>query len=650
VDTSHAIDLLSAAGSALIKLGKQIASDKPAKVIQEAIEAVKGYIESKIDVDLGMITSDLSQVGQLNSYSIMDLSHALDHFAAETGIVMKIVDMLCNGAKTLAGIGTAYTGAGLLEAVWAAKGLILNGFDLALEIIDLTPWASSFKDNAVYKIFETGVSWSATASDPNGTIIVPSVYDSSGALVLGYNSSSSDVIYASSEGILISLDGDWLAFLYENSSSPVNYTICLNAVGGNAPIPYNLQILSSNQNVTAIGYCGMILGGTSTTIQVNVALDGTLILQVYLEPALSVRGTGSTYDFVATGLLSNGSQALVTDAFLIFNGSQYEMTQDNSSTFETQITVNLPGNFSYIIYMISPNVPGGYATGVLTVITQYGIIFDMTGVGSDFTGTAVTIDGTNYTASGLPAPFLWDNGTIHKFAFQSPLLVGSGAKEYDWTSTTGLSTLQSDSITVTGAGNVTSNYVTRVHDVAVTSVLPVVPHCSSKVGNDSWVFQGRPVYVNVTISNNGNFDENVTITLYYNSTSSNSAKGINSPNILLSAGQTQTIVLVWNTTAIPYCLNYTITAVATIPLDNNPADNTRSCGPIKVRIMGDINGDGKVDGKDIVAEAISFPSWGPDFSYPGSPPCPRWNLDCDINCDNKIDGKDLVLVALNFGK
>jgi hypothetical protein len=195
-------------------------------------------------------------------------------------------------------------------------------------------------------------------------------------------------------------------------------------------------------------------------------------------------------------------------------------------------------------------------------------------------------------------------------------------------------------------GMVTIMSVTPVHDVAVTSVVAVVPHCSSKVGNDLWVFQGLPVYVNVTVLNKGDFDENVTVTLYYNITA---REIIGTQNVILRSGQNQTIDFLWDTTSVPYCLNYTITAVATIPLDNNPADNTLACGPINVRIMGDIGGDGQVDGKDLTLVASSFASYGPDCLYTGSPPSLKWNLDADINGDNKIDGKDLTLIARHFG-
>jgi hypothetical protein len=95
---------------------------------------------------------------------------------------------------------------------------------------------------------------------------------------------------------------------------------------------------------------------------------------------------------------------------------------------------------------------------------QYAVIFDQTGVGSDFGGTVVTVDSSGYTASSLPtAPFWWDKNSIHTFAFQSPLVVTANAKQYNWTSTTGLSTLKSGSITVTTFGSVVGNYRTQYY-------------------------------------------------------------------------------------------------------------------------------------------------------------------------------------------
>jgi parallel beta-helix repeat protein len=176
-----------------------------------------------------------------------------------------------------------------------------------------------------------------------------------------------------------------------------------------------------------------------------------------------------------------------------------------------------------------------------------------------------------------------------------------------------------------------------VDDVVVTSVVP----------DRTWVYQGLSANINVTVLNKGDFDENVNVTLYYNITTN---EIIGTQNITIPTEENRTLSFVWDTMGVPYCHNYTIKAVATIPLDNNPADNALVCGPINVRIMGDINGDGKVDGKDLGQAAQSFASYGPNYLYPGSAPSPRWNLDADINGDNKIDGKDLGAIARNFGK
>jgi len=89
------------------------------------------------------------------------------------------------------------------------------------------------------------------------------------------------------------------------------------------------------------------------------------------------------------------------------------------------------------------------------------------GVGSDFTGTVVTIDSVNYGVATLPQSFWWDTGTVHTFAFQSPLTVNG--KRYVWTSTTGLSSVQSGSITVTTSGSVTGNYKTQYYLTLATS-------------------------------------------------------------------------------------------------------------------------------------------------------------------------------------
>jgi hypothetical protein len=257
------------------------------------------------------------------------------------------------------------------------------------------------------------------------------------------------------------------------------------------------------------------------------------------------------------------------------------------------------------------------------------ITFNQLGVSSDYSGTVLVVDGASYDAGVLPVSFIWPAGSTHTFAFQSPLVISSGAKEYDWNSTSGLSTSQSDSINATASGSITANYATLVHDVAVTNV----------TADRTWVYKGNTVNINVTVWDNGDFPENITVTVYYNITGGNVA-GVQ--NVTMLSGQNETLTFAWNTASVPVCYtNYTLTAVATILADYTPADNTLADGNITVRFMGDITGTGAVDISDISIAAAAF------GSHLGMP---NWNPAADVNGDGVVDIMDIALIASNFGQ
>ncbi len=96
------------------------------------------------------------------------------------------------------------------------------------------------------------------------------------------------------------------------------------------------------------------------------------------------------------------------------------------------------------------------------------ITFNQIGVGPDFPGAVVVIDGVSYYCSNLPASFLWNDGSIHSFAFQSPLLVSFDSKRYIWNDTSGLSDVQSGPIIVGANGSVVGSYKTQYY-LAITS-------------------------------------------------------------------------------------------------------------------------------------------------------------------------------------
>jgi hypothetical protein len=169
--------------------------------------------------------------------------------------------------------------------------------------------------------------------------------------------------------------------------------------------------------------------------------------------------------------------------------------------------------------------------------------------------------------------------------------------------------------------------LTVIRDVAIITVAPY----------RSWVYQGWSVNISVVAKNQGMINETFTVKLYYDSNL------IGTHNVVsLPPNEMITIVFTWNTTGVPFCHNYTITGEATqVPFEYNTTNNIFVDGAIKVRMMGDVNGDGQIDIRDISATAQAF------GSYPGHP---RWNPDVDFNRDNKVDIKDISLVAKKFGQ
>lgn len=164
-----------------------------------------------------------------------------------------------------------------------------------------------------------------------------------------------------------------------------------------------------------------------------------------------------------------------------------------------------------------------------------------------------------------------------------------------------------------------------VHDVAVTDI------ALSK----TMVYQGFSADINVTVANQGDYTETFNVAAYANATI------IGSENVTLPANNSMTVTFTWNTTGFAVG-NYTIEVETLLtPGEINVASNVLVDGTLRINLMGDVNGDGKVDMSDIMTIVNAF------GSYPGHP---RWNPDCDLNHDGRIDLADVVLALMNFGK
>jgi hypothetical protein len=111
-----------------------------------------------------------------------------------------------------------------------------------------------------------------------------------------------------------------------------------------------------------------------------------------------------------------------------------------------------------------------FVTVTAPVPSTASVTFAQVGVGNDFTGTVLTVDGTtNLGVADLPKTYTWTIGGSHTFAYGSPLVVIANSKQYVWTSTSGLSTAQSGTITVPSEGGSVTGYYKTQYYLTVTS-------------------------------------------------------------------------------------------------------------------------------------------------------------------------------------
>jgi PKD repeat protein len=197
----------------------------------------------------------------------------------------------------------------------------------------------------------------------------------------------------------------------------------------------------------------------------------------------------------------------------------------------------------------------------------------------------------------------------------------------------------------------TVQILTKIHDVAIVAVVPYHTF-NQKPTLTNWTYPGVPVGINVTAKNLGQMAESFDVSAYYNSSLVGTQHVVN-----LNVSQQITMVFTWNTTGLKPLTNYIIKGVASIvPYEFNTTNNVLVGGKVHIRIVGDLNGDDKVNMKDIAIIAAAFGTYGPNYFYPGSPASPRWDPRADITGskpmvpDNKVNMLDVAMVASNFGK
>jgi hypothetical protein len=170
-------------------------------------------------------------------------------------------------------------------------------------------------------------------------------------------------------------------------------------------------------------------------------------------------------------------------------------------------------------------------------------------------------------------------------------------------------------------------FIGLIRDVAVTDVTTDL----------NIAYQGWTVSINVTVKNKGNLTETFEVKFYFDSTIGGTTTVEN-----LAPDEETTITILWDTENVGPCHNYTIKAYAgPVPYEMNLSDNELTDGLVKIRCMGDVNGDGQVDGRDVLEAILAF------RAFPGHP---KWDPLLDLDRNNLVDARDIVIIILNFQK
>lgn len=606
------------------------------------LDALQTILDST-DVTVNVITSDITQTGSLASYQLMDLvtvDSVLSGAFTIRGIILDVFNMMDYWTKADENFAAAATTPPPFDAINAGLGIIegiQGGFAFFDASVQMLPFVfPDLNNNPTFLGFENAVSYATSMIDPSGSTIYPSFYDSTGSLVLGYNHFSGAFLFNSSEGILFRIADSYYAYLKENPTNTTSYVLQLSQVGGNESVPYIVTVRSFNTTAPISSYAGILTSRSTLSIHTLFSGEGIPVQTSYLSPHVIVSETGTGFDLLVIPYKNDGVLTTASSGFVIVNGTTIAMQELNSSTFECLIPYSQINSNLAMVYLFSPGMAGGYTPVRLRephVNTVFTFSPNPVGTYQEVTFNATT-SSTNF---GRIIQYSWSFGDGNTNSTSSPTITHFYALKGTYNVT--LTVLNSAGLINSTWHLVTVNYLN--HDVTVASV---------KVSIHD-VYQGWTVPINVTAANVGNATETFNVTLYYNS-----SLILIGTQTVINLAPNSTIVLkyLWNTANVPVCnTNYTITAEASVVTgETNTLNNVLSEGTVRIRIVGDVNGDGKVDLRDLISVAeclgsVNGQAGGIPVHYSGKP---TYNLYADFNQDGKINILDMILLATHLGQ
>jgi hypothetical protein len=233
---------------------------------------------------------------------------------------------------------------------------------------------------------------------------------------------------------------------------------------------YYLTVSSPNGTTTGTGWYS---NGTSAFASVNplIVAGAPGTQYVFTNWSGDASGTSST----SSAIIMNGSKTAtanwktqyylnVTSANGTVSGTGYYDSGTNATATLTSLTVPGTAGTRYVFTNWSGNASGntspsnnitmnGPKTAIANWKTQYNLTLAQSGVGTDFAGNIITVNGTGYTRDGYTT---WANASdLYTFSYAPQLVIAANSKQCLLTGISGnssaLSFAVSQPTTITGA-------------------------------------------------------------------------------------------------------------------------------------------------------------------------------------------------------
>jgi Tol biopolymer transport system component len=233
----------------------------------------------------------------------------------------------------------------------------------------------------------------------------------------------------------------------------------------------------------------------STTGELSVFQSGTITPPTGIW---SVIGNYMTQYNINISTGSGGTVDKVSGWYNVSIPTSITATPSTGYTFKNWVTT---GGVSVSNTSSSATTMTVTAAGILQakfeLILPIGVSFIASGVGGDFTGTVLVVDGAPVNPADFIKSYSWSVSSTHSFAWQSPLAVSS-EKRYVWLNTSGLSALQSGSVTTpSGSSSVTGTYSTEYYVTVQTPIGGTINFATS-----GWYRSDQAPSISATASTN----------------------------------------------------------------------------------------------------------------------------------------------------